>query len=74
MSMGIATDIAHPVGFLAGSVVYVLLLIMVLQGTGRVSLAAGMAARPWPERMRLPLYMAVLGLIWNGASLAAVLA
>lgn len=72
--MGIATDIAHPVGFLAGSVVYVLLLFMVLQGTGRVSLATGMAARPWPERMRLPLYMAVLGLIWNGASLAAVLA
>lgn len=72
--MGIATDIAHPVGFLAGLVVYILLLIMVLQGTGRVSLADRMAARPWHARMRLPLYMAILGLIWNGASLAAVLA
>lgn len=72
--MGIATDIAHPVGFLAGLVVYILLLIMVLQGTGRVSLEAGMAERSWHARMRLPLYMAILGLIWNGASLAAVLA
>lgn len=73
MTVGIATDIAHPLGFLAGAVVYGLLLVMVLGGTERAPFAAGGAKRPRLDRMRLPLAIALLGLCWNLASLASVL-
>ena len=69
-----ATDIAHPVGFLAGSVVYALLLMMVLQGSRSTSLSGDLEGRAWYERMRLPLYMAMLGLTWNLASLGVLMA
>ena len=73
MDIGLATNVAHPIGFLTGSVVYALLLAMVLQATGSTRLAGRPAEGSWRQRMRLPLYMAVFGLIWNLASLAALL-
>lgn len=73
MNIWLATDIAHPIGFLAGSVVYALLLAMVLQASGGVRLARRLTEGSWHQRIRPPLYIAVLGLCWNLASLAALL-
>ncbi len=73
MVVGMATDIAHPVGFLAGAAVYGLLLFMVVRGANSASPVGGPGEKSWPERMWLPLYMGVFGLVWNLASLAALL-
>jgi len=73
MNVGLATNIVHPIGFLTGAVVYALLLAMVLQEPGGIRLAGRLAEGPWHRRIRLPLYIAILGLLWNLASLAAVL-
>lgn len=73
MNVELATNIGHPIGFLAGAVVYALLLAMVLQERGGGHLAGRPAEGPWHRGIRLPLYIAILGLLWNLASLASVL-
>ena len=73
MSGGTATDIAHLIGFLTGAALYALLLVMVRENAGSSRSAAGETEHAWSERACLPLYIAVLGLLWNLASLASML-
>lgn len=73
MDIGSATGIAHPIGFLTGSVVYALLLAMVLQKADGARFCGRSGEGPWYQRIRPPLYIASLGLLWNLASLAALI-
>lgn len=73
MSGGMATDIAHLIGFLTGAALYALLLVMVREQAGSIRAGAGEAELPWCERACLPLSIAVLGLLWNLLSLASML-
>lgn len=66
MRVALATDIAHHTGFLAGVVLYAMLLAMVL---ARSVWAHSQAAGPWYQRLPLPLGIACLGLLWNLAGL-----
>jgi two-component system LytT family sensor kinase len=68
-----ATDIAHLIGFLTGAALYALLLVMVRENTGSIRSTAGETERSWYERACLPLYIGVLGLLWNLLSLASLL-
>lgn len=69
MSGGTVTDIAHLIGFLTGASLYAVLLVMVREGTRSFRSAARGA-----ERACFPLWIAVLGLLWNVLSLASILA
>jgi signal transduction histidine kinase len=71
---GLATDIAHHIGFLTGIALYSALLAMVPANKARLSPGVGEERRdqgPWHERLSIPLAIAVLGLLWNLASLAS---
>lgn len=67
---GLATDIAHQIGFLTGIVLYAVLLAMVSANSVSVS-TGGEKTRRWHERLSIPLAIAVLGLFWNLATLAS---
>ncbi len=71
--VGFATEIAHPVGFLTGAAVYALLLAMVLRETGVPYSSGRLTEGPWYQRLRLPLCIGILGVLWNLASLAVEL-
>ena len=64
--------LAHPIGFITGAVLYAMILVLVLQ-TPRKSVSQNVNnARVTPLR-RLPLWTAVLGLLWNVGGLASFL-
>lgn len=74
MSGGTATDIAHLIGLLTGASLYAMLLVMVREGARSFRFAAQGTERVWCERACFPLWIAVLGLLWNVLSLASMLA
>ena len=64
--------LAHPIGFITGAILYAMILVLVLQ-TPRKSVSRNVNnARVTPLR-RLPLWTAVLGLLWNVGGLASFL-
>jgi hypothetical protein len=61
--------LAHPVGFITGAILYAMILVLVLQ-TPRKSVSRNVNGA---RVMRLSLWTAVLGLLWNVGGLASFL-